>query len=1014
MNDIYTRFGRFALHLIGVISAASVAMTMPLAAQDNAIADAVADTIAGQPDSAANPSANTELRPPNLAPGEAIPWLYQNSNIPVDRAWTFGVLDNGLRYAVRKNGVPPGQASVRVRIDAGSLMERDDEQGFAHLLEHLTFRGSKFVPDGEAIRIWQRLGATFGSDSNAETSPTHTVYKLDLPDAGKIGVDGVAGIEESIKILSGMIREPKLRKDIVRSEIPVVLAEKRERAGAQVRIADTSREVFFSGQRLAIRSPIGTEATLQAATAKKVRAFHRRWYRPENTVIVIAGDGDPVVYEALLNRYFGDWNVRGVAQDHPDFGDPDPDAPMAKVIVEPNFPNVLTTAILRKWRPVDDTVAYNEQLLIDLLARQIINRRLEGRARAGGSYLSATVSQDDVSRSADGTFMSIIPVGNDWEAALLDVRRVIADALSSAPTAEEIAREYTEFDALLAVAFETSDTEPGGKQADTIVSAVDIRETVAAPGIALEVLRGLKDGLTPERLLSSTQKLFEGEVQRAILISPIAVEDGEARLEQLLSRDIIADAGARIAAREVTFDDLPEFGPPGTFVSAQDLDLLGIETLTFSNGVRAIFYANDAEVAKIDVKVRFGNGYQAFSPTEPSLLWAAESALVSGGIGDLGQEELDRLTTGRRIGLGFAVENDAFSFTAATRPDDLADQLALIAAMISFPKWDEAPIRRAKAAAQLAYQSYSVSPQTVIERDLQYLTKGRDPRWKTPGPEEIERLTPEAFRATWEPLLKQGPIEISLYGDFDRAKAIAAIERTFAALPERAAVPIVDGADSPSFPAANQTPEKLYHKGGAEQAAAFIGWPTGGGLDQIRWSRQMEILGSLFQNRLFEKLRSQAGASYSPQVINSWPSTLKTGGYFGMLAQLDVANVDRFYNIIEDIRADLVANPVSDDELERVTQPLYQLIARASTSNSFWLSQLQGAAFNPKRVPVVRSILADYSVTTPLIMQKFAQEYLVKDKAWKMVVLPDSAALQSRSDPAAGADIARDAADTGR
>jgi zinc protease len=110
---------------------------------------------------------------------EQVPWLYKNSDVPPDREWSFGELSNGLRYAVRTNGVPPGQVSIRIRVDAGSLNEQDDEQGFAHLLEHLLFRQSKYLANGQAIPTWQRLGASFGNDTNAETTPTHTVYKLD-------------------------------------------------------------------------------------------------------------------------------------------------------------------------------------------------------------------------------------------------------------------------------------------------------------------------------------------------------------------------------------------------------------------------------------------------------------------------------------------------------------------------------------------------------------------------------------------------------------------------------------------------------------------------------------------------------------------------------------------------------------------------------------------------------------------------------------------------------------------
>jgi zinc protease len=102
-------------------------------------------------------------------------WLYRGSDIPKDPAWQFGTLPNGLRYAVRRNPLPAGQVSIRVRIDAGSLNEEDQEQGWAHFVEHLLFRGTKSFGDREARYSWQQLGASFGSDTNASTSATQTV-----------------------------------------------------------------------------------------------------------------------------------------------------------------------------------------------------------------------------------------------------------------------------------------------------------------------------------------------------------------------------------------------------------------------------------------------------------------------------------------------------------------------------------------------------------------------------------------------------------------------------------------------------------------------------------------------------------------------------------------------------------------------------------------------------------------------------------------------------------------------
>lgn len=936
-----------------------------------------------RPERADYPPKDSSVRPPNVAAGEPVPWLYEHSNVPVDKAWTFGTLPNGLRYAVRHNTVPPGQVSIRVRIDAGSLMEQDDEQGFAHLLEHLTFRGSKYVPDGEAIRTWQRLGATFGSDSNAETTPTQTVYKLDLPNADP------ASLDESIKIISGMIREPGLISTAITGEVPVVLAEQRERSGAQMRISEETRKLFFAGQRLAERAPIGTAATLNAATQDSVRAFHRKWYRPENTVISISGDADPAKVAALLKTYFGDWKLGGQGAVQPKFGDPDPSQPVSEVLVEPSFPYLLSMAIVRPWRPVQDTIAYNRGLLIDQLALQIINRRLEGRARGGGNYLQASVNQDDVSRSVDGTFVSIIPLGDDWQKALVDVRGVIADAMTTPPTREEIDRELAEFEAALTVQVESAQTEASAKQADDIVGAVDIRESVASPEVAREVFLGMRSDYTPERLLEATRKLFEGDARRVLLVAPKPVPNGEAELATLASEQVAADGTARLAARQVTVADLPDLGPPGTVESTTDLKLLGMEMITLSNGVKALLYPNDAEVSKIMVKVRFGNGMEAFPPDKPSLIWSGEAALVNSGLGDLGQEELDRLTTGRRIGFNFDVENDAFSFSANTRAADLEDQLRLFATKLAYPRWDDAPVLRAKAAAKLAYQSYSVSPQAVLDRDLQYLVHNRDPRWKTPDPQEIDTLTPEAFRATWEPLLKQGPVEVMLFGDFDRDEAVAALERTFGAIAPRSPAPIVSGSNKIQFPAPNDQPVVLYHTGSADQAAAFIGWPTGGGLDAIRESRQLEILTSIFNNRLFDQLRGQEGASYAPQVINSWPVAFDSGGHIGVVSQLAPDSIDRFYSVVDSIVADLKAKPVSEDELVRVTEPLRQLISRASTGNGFWLSQLQGATTNRARIAALRTILGDYSQSSPEQIQALANRYLDQDKAWKLVVVPE-------------------------
>ncbi len=917
------------------------------------------------------------------AVNEELPWLYENSDVPVDKSWTFGELDNGLRYAVKRNGVPPGQVSIRVRLDVGSLMEQDDEQGFAHFMEHLSFRGSTYVPDGEAKRVWQRLGATFGSDSNAETSPTQTVYKLDLPDASR------ESLNESIKIISGMIRSPGLNAAAIDAERPVVLAELRERAGPQTKVSNATRELFFAGQRLANRAPIGTVKTLSNGTPSMMQAFHQRWYRPENAVVVIAGDGEPEVFEELIKKHFSGWKGKGAAGVIPDFGKPTETADISRVVIEPTLPRFISMVTVRPWEQVDDTIVYNQQILIDLLALQMINRRLESRARAGGSYLQANVYQDDASRSIDGTFINIVPLGEDWQAALKDVRAVIADATTNAPSKEDIARELAEFDAALAIGVETYPTEAARKQADNIVNAVDIRETVATPQTALDVFRAMDDLYTPDRLLTSTQKLFEGVSTRALLTTPVVIDGAKAKLAAALQADVQAATGARVDQARLDFDDLPRIGRRGKIKSSTKVSRFEVEKLVLSNGVHVLLFPNKAERNKVMVNARFGHGYSGLSPNQESLAWSGALALMASGVGKLGQEELDRITTGRRIGLRFNIDDDAFEISADTRAADLEDQLHLIAAKLQRPRWDEAPVIRGKAASIIGYDSYSASPQAVLRRDLEWLVRGKDPRWKTPDKDDFKELTAKQFKAFWKPILRSGPVELMVFGDFDRDAAVKSILKTFGALRKRKSLRLPDGSTSPTFPAPKTVPEILVHKGDKERAAALIAWPTGAGLDRIRESRKLEILVSIFNDRMFEILRSKQGASYSPQVVNSWPIEFQTGGYISASSQLTPENIDRFFSTADMIAKDLREKPIDADELKRVVEPLRQLISRASSGNSFWMSQMEGASFNPQKFTALRTLLTDYTVITPEEIQALAKRYLVDSRKWKLVVLPE-------------------------
>jgi len=649
---------------------------------------------------------------------------------------------------------------------------------------------------------------------------------------------------------------------------------------------------------------------------------------------------------------------------------------------------------MRPWHQVTDNLEYNRGLLIDSIAEAIINRRLEEAARAGGSYLYATVEQDKTSRSADGTFVAVGPLTSDWKSALADVRAVIADAVATPPSQAEIDRELAEYDVIFANLVEQARIQAGSSLADDIANAVDIREAVASPQTILDVFRQMRGRFTPEAIHEHTKAMFTGDVVRALYLTPDAGEGDDAALRIAMLAPVDASAN-RSSSTAIAFADLPPIGTPAAPVLREPLGIFvngDVERVEFANGVRALLWPTTNEPGRATVRVRFGNGLEAIAPEEAPYVQLGNLALVSSGIGNLNQNDLDRLASGRKLGFNFRVEEARFVFEGQTRADDVADQLYLFAAKLATPRWDPAPVERAKASALLSYDSHNGNPNGVINRDLEWLLHSRDPRFATPDPEAMRQATPEGFQRVWSRLLAQGPVEVDVFGDFNREAVVEALSRTFGALPPREAAPASALVAAQAFPAANGDAVTLTHRGEPDQAAALIAWPTGGGSEGLPQSRKLEILAELFSNRLLDAMRERLGASYSPYVGSNWPLDTSDGGRILALAQLPPDQVPAFFSAAEQIATDLATTGPSADELARVTEPMRQLLIRLQTGHAFWLNQLQGSTFDPNRLAYLPTLMRDYTSVTPEEMRALAARYLGAREGYRVAVVPEALA----------------------
>ena len=155
--------------------------------------------------------------------------------VPVDPLITVGTLPNGLRYYVRENRQPRGRAELRLAVNAGSVLEDDDQRGLAHFVEHMAFNGTRHFPRQALGGFMQSIGMRFGAHVNAHTSYDETVYELQIP------TDDAAVIDRSLLILEDWARDVSFDPVEIDMERGVILEEWRLGLGSGERIRNDIR-----------------------------------------------------------------------------------------------------------------------------------------------------------------------------------------------------------------------------------------------------------------------------------------------------------------------------------------------------------------------------------------------------------------------------------------------------------------------------------------------------------------------------------------------------------------------------------------------------------------------------------------------------------------------------------------------------------------------------------------------------------------------------------------------------
>ncbi|NLJ82306.1 MAG: insulinase family protein [Bacteroidales bacterium] len=221
-----------------------------------------------------------------------------HQKLPQDKNVIIGKLPNGLSYYIRSNQKPEKRAIFYLAVNAGSILETEDQVGLAHFTEHMGFNGTKQFPGNTLVDELEKKGIVFGREINAYTSFDETVYYVYLP------TDDSVLFDMGLKILDGWAFGMLMTEQEIDSERGVIIEEWRTRGGAGDRMRETTLPIELKGSQYVNRLPIGTLENLQQFKYASIRNFYKRWYRPDNMAVVIVGDFDANEMEKMVVDFF--------------------------------------------------------------------------------------------------------------------------------------------------------------------------------------------------------------------------------------------------------------------------------------------------------------------------------------------------------------------------------------------------------------------------------------------------------------------------------------------------------------------------------------------------------------------------------------------------------------------------------------------------------------------------------------------------------------------------------------
>ncbi|MFA6199716.1 MAG: insulinase family protein [Bacteroidales bacterium] len=897
----------------------------------------------------------------------------QNEQIKLDGKVRYGKLANGLTYYIKANKKPEHRAEFQIAINAGSVLEEQNEIGLAHFTEHMNFNGSKQFPGNTMIDELEKKGIVFGREINAYTGFDQTVYTLTLP------TDDKALFDMGLKILDGWGSGALMSAEEIDKERGVIIEEWRMGQGGAERLRTKTWATMLKGSKYADRIPIGNLNWLQNFKYSDIRGFYKKWYRPDNMAVILVGDFDADEMEKKVIDFFTMTDPACTPTVRPTITIPDNKEPLVCVATDKEATSTSITFLYKHPSKEIKTIGdFREQKLVYGLFEEMFTDRLRELAdKKDCPFINAYAGYGSFLARPTDAFQGYISskegkVLKSLEAAMTENQRLVQHGFLQAELDRAKEALLTKYDQ---AAKEESKTESGNIAAALVDNFLD-QEPMPGARIENKYAQGLMDGITLEEVNALINKWITDDN------FVLTVQMPEKKGVKIPTEKDLLDVVAKVKNSKTTpwIDNvktepfLVKEPKAGKITKTQKNEKFGYTEYTLSNGATVIIKPTTLKNDEITISAQSAGGSSLYNDDEMINVKFATNIIDGSGIGNYNNAQLMKFLKGKTVGLSPAIGDLDETISGSSSPADFETLLQYLYMYFEAPRKDkevldktisqlETQINMVKNKPEFAFQEEWIK--TMYPNDKRQIILPTEAQLKQMNIDKMYKIFRERFADASD-------FTFTFVGNIDEAKDLPLIEKYIGGMPAKGKKEQWKDR-STSF--AKGVVDKVVYKGEADKGLmVVVSNKTFNWNDKERLATKM--LNNVCSIKLTETIREEMGGTYSPYFQLSYEKYPKAEATMLCYYTCDPTTVDKLTTATFGVLDKIMNEGPTDEDIAKVKEQLIKGRQTQMQENDYWSSSINGSRWYGTQMQTIEEYTAAVNAITKADIQEVAKKYL--------------------------------------